>query len=195
MVLASATRRAALSRVLAGLSIVHFAPRDAPAALPPPPPEVAKLVAARAKAQELVTELPGRAPDEVLTYVATFTSINLKDAPALVERLVPALGERAAPIPAELTQSLEKLRVAARQPDDSRAAATAEAKAVLGALDEAIKLAASAFAVPAAAPERFDTTSYFGPFTCEGVGLQRKPDSNECVPKDKKGDENADAGA
>jgi len=176
---AQVVRRVAVSRVLAALAAVNMAPQWAPA-LPTPPPEALKLAAARAKAASLVVDLPSLGADDLQIYVPQLASLSFKPAPAQLRAIAPKLDVRASDLAADLEEHVAKLSAAGRA--QSADAAKAEAAAVLKDLDEALALAAAAFAMPAAkGSDSFDMTSYFGVFTCEGVGLERKPDSNECI--------------
>jgi uncharacterized protein YfiM (DUF2279 family) len=181
-------RRLAISRLVTALSVMPlFAPNSAPA-LAPPTADVLALARARAKATELQAALPSLAADDLPIYVTQFAALNLKPGARALAALAPTLDARAAPLAAELAERVAALSAAGR--DASLTRAEAAATSVAAGLDEALALAAVVYALPAArsaAPaDGFSTASYFGPFGCEGVGLKRLPDSNECYdPSDK----------
>ncbi|KAJ1631479.1 hypothetical protein T492DRAFT_994923 [Pavlovales sp. CCMP2436] len=180
------SRRVVVSRLLAALAVLPFAPEIAPAAsLAPPNADVLKLVSARAKATELLASLPTLLEEDLPIYLTQFASLNLKPASAALAAISSQLDGKAGDASLALAAQLGEraARVSAAGRDRSLSVAAAETKGLAAALDDALGLVGSIFELPAQKPSAgaWTTASYFGPFACEGMGLQRKSESNECV--------------
>lgn len=176
--------------VLSALAVVALTPERAPSLLKATPDAI-KLRDARDKAASLVRDVSSLPADDLAMYVPQVAALYLKPGALALENLAPTIGSTTSS--SSLLQDIGALTRAGR--DGAREEAAGAAKRTLAALDEALRLATAVYAFPgpgAAGEGSSFTKAYFGPFTCEGVGLRRKPDSNQCEERD---DKSAAAGA